>query len=194
MPTIVSICPYCRAGGVRAPQSNIGASATCPNCKSSFTVMPSDGLPGWARDPQPAPVPSKPQAAPTDETRPAAAVGMADVTEPSPLLPDDERSQVESRPATVPAAPALIEEPDEESVPADIGWFVALAALILVGVAVVASQLPYGRIIGAAIALAGVIGGLASLGAEGRSKLAAGLAIALNGLVLVVVVLLPSWL
>lgn len=101
MATIVAICPYCRAGGVRAPQASVGASATCPKCKSSFTVMPSDGLPGWAKEPQPAkvsgahtPVAEPPK--PTDETKPVAAMGMADVTEPSPILPHDERVKVKS--------------------------------------------------------------------------------------------------
>ena len=193
MPTIVAICPYCRAGGVRAPQLAVGASATCPKCKSSFTVMPSDGLPGWAKEPQGSSV--APQVAPVEETKPAAAMGMADVTEPSPLLPVDERPKPRAtkNPA---AAPAVEEEsdPDDTAEPANIGLVVALVALILVGVAVVASQFPYGRIIATVIAIVGLVGGLSSLGAEGRAKQAGGLAIGLHALVLLFVLLLPSWL
>jgi hypothetical protein len=190
MPTIVSICPYCRAGGVRAPQANIGASATCPNCKSSFTVMPSDGLPGWAKEPQASPAaPAPAKCASVEETRPAHAMGMADVTEPSPLLSTEERP----KPSTAPA-PAPVAEMAEPAEPADVGMVVSLSALILVGVAVVASQFPFGRIVAAVIAAVGLLGGLCTLGAEGRARLAAGLALGLHGLILVVLVALPSWL
>ncbi len=190
MPTIVSICPYCRAGGVRAPQSNIGASATCPSCKSSFTVMPSDGLPGWAKEASTPPSPPVPVKAPAvEETRPAAAMGLADVTEPSPVLQADELPAPTKR-----TSPPPVTEMEEPSAPADMGLVMALGALILVGVAVVATQFPYGRIIAAVIALLGVIGGLIGLAAEGRARLAGGLAIGLHGLILLVVVALPSWL
>jgi hypothetical protein len=192
MPTIVSICPYCRAGGVRAPQANIGASATCPNCKSSFTVMPSDGLPGWAKEPQaasPPPPAGSVKTASVEETRPAAAMGMADVTEPSPLLPTDELPKTSTS-----TAPESVAELDEPAEPADVGMVVALSALILVGVAVAASQFPFGRVVAAAIAALGLLGGLFTLGAEGRARLAAAVAVGLHGLILVVLVALPSWL
>ena len=32
MATIVALCPYCRRGGVRAPERIIGSVATCPKC------------------------------------------------------------------------------------------------------------------------------------------------------------------
>jgi len=199
MPTIVAVCPYCRAGGVRAPQSAIGASATCPKCKSSFTVMPSEGLPGWAKESLPAPpgpAPAAPTTSPlpTDETRPVAAMGIADVTEPSPTLPPEERAKVRK------AKPAPAPEPAPEppgagpGEPADAGLVLALTALILVGVAVLASQLPYGRFVALGIAVVGLVGGLASLGAEGRARQAGALAAALHVFVLMLVLLLPSWL
>jgi hypothetical protein len=204
MPTIIAICPYCRAGGVRAPASNIGASATCPKCKSSFTVMPSDGLPGWAKEPQassPAPTPAAapPAPLPVDETQPAAAMGMADVTEPSPTLPREERAKVKAKPKPAPTPEAEPEpEPEQEEAeraePADMGLVTALVALILVGIAVLASQFPFGRFIAIGIAAVGLLTGLMSLGAEGRAKQAGGLAVGLHVLVLVFVLFLPSWL
>jgi hypothetical protein len=66
--------------------------------------------------------------------------------------------------------------------------------LTLVGIAVVASQFSYGRIVAAVVAGLGLAGGVASLGAEGRAKLAGGLAIVLHCLILLTVLLLPSWL
>lgn len=185
MPTIVAMCPYCRAGGVRAPESAVGASATCPKCKSSFTVMPSEGLPGWAKErvePRGTDVP------PIDETRPTAVLGAADVTEPSPLLAANEQPQ----PAEVPQTRLADEQTGHA--PADLGLVVGLVALILVGVAVIASQFPFGRLIAAGIAGAGLLGGVAALGSEGRGRLAGGAAIGLHALVLLVVLLLPSWL
>src|SRR5689334_13075142 len=109
MATIISICPYCGIGGVRAPQASIGASATCPKCKSSFTVMPSDGLPGWAKEPPP-PAAEPPPSSSTQETKPAAAIGTADVTEPSPILSVEDRPKRKSKPA-----PAFAPEPESES-------------------------------------------------------------------------------
>jgi hypothetical protein len=197
MPTIIAICPYCRAGGVRAPDWNIGASATCPNCKSSFTVMPSDGLPGWAKEEKPPAAAPKPS--PVEETHQAAAVGMADVTEPSPLLSDDAEVPPPSKARRKPSGetaqvPAPQPADDEAAEPADMGIVLALVALILVGVAVVASQFPFGRFIAVGVAGLGLAGGLASLGAEGRARLAGGVAVGLHALVLLIVILLPSWL
>lgn len=189
MPTIVAICPYCRAGGVRAPQSAIGASATCPKCGSSFTVMPSDQLPGWASQSPgtsgPAAHPA-PTAAPTSETLPAAV--MPDATEPSPVVPGEAKPK--ARPA--PATDTEVEPPEAE--PADPALVLGLVALILVGIAVVASQFPFGRFIAAGVAGLGLLGGLAALGGEGRAKLYGGLAMGLHFLILVVVLVLPSWL
>lgn len=190
MATIISICPYCGIGGVRAPQASIGASATCPKCKSSFTVMPSDGLPGWAKEP-PLPAAEPLSSSSTQETKPAAAIGMADITEPSPILPVEERSKSKPAPAFTPEPES---ESDHSSVPADLGLVVALAALTLVGIAVVASQFSYGRVVAAVLAGLGLAGGVASLGAEGRAKLAGSVAIVLHSLILLAVLLLPSWL
>jgi hypothetical protein len=75
-----------------------------------------------------------------------------------------------------------------------MGLVVALVALILVGVAVLASQFPFGRFIAVGVAGVGLLAGLASLGAEGRAKLAGALAVGLHFLVLVFVLFLPSWL
>ena len=186
MPTIVAICPYCRAGGVRAPDTALGASATCPKCKSSFTVLPSDDVPpDWDK---PAPKQKKPAAPvppPVEETRATAA--MPDVTEPSPVLPA-EPAPAASRAASA-ATPA-------EAASAATGYrtVFALGALCLVGPAVVATLFPFGRFVGLALAAVGLVAGLLSLGAEGRARLAGALAALLHASALVVLLFLPSWL
>ena len=38
---IIAVCPYCQIGRVRAPERAVGATANCPRCHSSFTVVDS---------------------------------------------------------------------------------------------------------------------------------------------------------
>jgi hypothetical protein len=202
MPTIIAICPYCRAGGVRAPDTALGASATCPKCKSSFTVLPETDPPEWVEQSTPdapsfsAPGPAKPKSSPLEETRTTPA--MPDVTEPSPVLPAEPRKKTEPKPepALQLTAPVTSSELEDEApdAPSDLGMTWALAALILVGPTVLVSQLPFGRFVAAALALVGLVGGVLCLGAEGRARLLAALAALLHLVVLVVVVFLPSWL
>lgn len=170
---IVATCPYCRNGAVRAPDKAAGLSVNCPKCKSSFTLIPDVGLPGW----------SKPEAVPAAaETLPFAAAGE-DVTEPSPVL-------VAAKPRRAPSAPP-VEEPDDPPVP---GFAVALLALVAFGLAMLASQFPYGQFIAPGLAAVGLLIGLLALGGEGRAKLAALAGVALNLLVVGLVFLAPDWL
>ncbi|MBA4067201.1 MAG: hypothetical protein C0501_26545 [Isosphaera sp.] len=109
-------------------------------------------------------------------------VGSVDRPAPKPVP-----EAAEAPPPAPAAAPA-------RAAPTDVGLVVALAALTLVGPAVLASQLPYGRVVAAVLAAAGVVGGVVALGAEGRARLAGAAAVALHALLLLVVLLLPSWL
>jgi hypothetical protein len=122
-------------------------------------------------------------------------MGAADVTEPSPILPLIEQSKPKTDPRPTPN-PAHLRQFDTLETPEqpEAGFVVGLAALSLVGIAVVASQFPYGRLVAAVLAVLGIVGGVVSLGAEGRAKLAGGVAIGLHAFVLIVVLLLPSWL
>jgi hypothetical protein len=209
MPTIVAICPYCREGGVRAPDTSVGAAATCPKCKSSFTVVPSDDkLPGWAKVPDFSPPPKPtarkepaPPTSPVDETR--ADARSPDRTEPSPVLPGEPKpkSKAKHQPDAAPTpAPDPTAAPDAaptsavRAVAHDLGLVFGLAALILVGPAMLVSQVPYGRVIGLVLAAVGFVAGLLSLGGEGRAKLAGGVAMGAHVLVAVFLLFLPSWL
>jgi hypothetical protein len=193
MATIVAVCPYCRAGGVRAPASAVGASATCPKCGSSFTVLPSEGVPGWAK-----PTETKPGVAPPSaETQPSAS--LPDVTEPSPVVSSDEKSELEAKPKPrkpkpAPAPVAAPPEPEEPAEATDVALVFALAALALVGPAVLATLFPYGRFVAAGLAGVGLLAAVAALFAEGRARLVGGGAAALHFGLLVVVFLAPSWL
>jgi hypothetical protein len=167
---IVATCPYCRAGGVRAPDHAAGATATCPKCKSSYTIVPDAGLPGWN---SPAPQ------APLDETKPQVAV--ADVTEPSPVLP--------TKPT--PAAPKPRRE--IEAVPTPPGLASALVALTCFGLSVAATQFPYGRYSGPGLAALGLLVSLFSVAAENRARWIGAAAMVLNGAIIALVFLAASW-
>lgn len=241
MPTIIAICPYCRSGGVRAAANAIGANATCPKCKNSFTVLPEKNLPEWAANANPnvnsfsAPTGERSKLA--EETRSTAH--MPDVTEPSPVLPAEKsrktketkekpkeekpetgggnrvpstetpKSDAESKPKPEPTgvaaatvtppttsvASSVAEESDDEpTAPRDMGMVFALLALILVGPAALVSQLPYGRFIALPFLAVGLIGGLLSLGAEGKARLAGAGAAFMHFVLLIMVLFLPSWL
>ncbi len=168
---IIATCPYCRAGAVRAPEAAVGRVAACPKCKCSFTVVSDERLPGRSSALSP----------PVDETRPHALA--ADVTEPSPVLPQSPPAS----PAPAKASPRSIE-------PAAPGFSTALVAVTLFGLAMVATQFPYGRISGLALAVLGLVLGLLALKGEGTTWLAATGAMALNMLALAVLLFAPSWL
>ena len=172
--TIVAMCPYCRAGGVRAPEQSIGASATCPNCGSNFTVVPDSGLPGWGT-PKPAAAP-----APTDETRPPATT--ADVTEPSPVVAPASPPRLPSRKGTPSAAP--LSPPTEMTFP--------LLALALFGPAVLATQIPFGRFVALALAVVGGLLAVAGLASDRRARRVAQAALALHVAFAAVLVAAPS--
>ena len=215
MPMIIAICPYCRAGGVRAGYL-AGHGATCPKCKSSFSVLPEANLPDWAANANgnsfSAPSPDKPKPARCTETRvPAISPtliestdeGFNSKTQAQEKQNADETGKDSRGPKAAPAAahstvavlPAT-EAASEESRPAppDMGMVLALAALILVGPAMLASQLPYGRIIAIPLAAVGCIAGLLCLGSEGKARLFAAGAVVANLIALLILLFLPSWL
>lgn len=185
---IVAICPYCRAGGVRAPDSAVGSSATCPTCRSSFTVVPSDQP--VAAPPKPAQSPAmhsvrpdappvrRPALPPTAETLEHSS--PIDRTEPSPVLPPE------------PSGHGADVEPRE---PIDAGYALALVGVTLFGVGMTAAQLaPFGRVIGLFACVLGGAAGVLSLGAEGRARLVGAVGAGLNAVAVLLLGLLPGWL
>ena len=169
-------------------------------------VIPTEGVSGWTTN-APSPQAAQPVLPPTaktaatpasrktesDETKPT--YGLTDVTDPSPKAIDRRpASATVAAPTTLPPPPgAATTEPEEPDEVADIGLIVALASVALVGVAALATLFPFGRFISATIALVGLVGGICSLGAEGRAKAAGGAAIGLQLIFLSVVLLAPSW-
>lgn len=177
---IVAICPYCRAAGVRAWSAAVGSSATCPKCRSNFTIVADESLPDWAAKSTAPPSPPVPGAAtsfPTDTPPPEAApVPMWS----APLMPP-EPVGTEAEPSALPAAA------QSEAFQA-----VALVAVILVGPTVLASNLPYGRVIALLLAGLGLLAGLVCLIGRGKARLVAAAAVSLHGVLLVAILFRPS--
>lgn len=168
----VAVCPYCRAGGVRAPDHAVGASATCPNCKSNFTVYRDERLPD--------------RTGAVAETATHAAA--EDVTEPSPVLDDAPPPRVPAPTAASVGAAAAAE------VAADTALVVALGGLMLFGLGMVATLLPFGRAVGLGLCVLGLLAGLAALGGETKARRAGWAAAALNLVAAAVLLFFPAWL
>jgi hypothetical protein len=220
MLNIIAICPYCRRGGVRAQTKAIGSIAHCPKCKSNFTILPEDNLPDWAAKAKPEAESFYQSSSPLAETR--ATAKRPDRTEPSPIVradpklkkkakakeepkePEQPPTPTQTPEATPEVAPTLVgavapqvtpESHSEETLrrlPTDTGMVFALLALILVGPTILVSQVPYGRAIGIVLAVVGVLGGLLSLGAEGRARLTGIAAAGLHVLLLAIFLFFPS--
>lgn len=176
--TVVAICPYCRTAGVRAWSAAVGSSATCPKCKSNFTVVADEKLPAWAANPTAPSAPGAATWAPTDTPPPSDAP-----PEPmwsAPLMPA-EPAETEAEPSALPATGQT------EGFQA-----VALVAIILVGPTVLASNLPYGRAIALLLSGLGLLVGVVCLIGQGKARLVAAAAVSLHGLLLVAILFRPA--
>ena len=188
---IVAMCPYCREGGVRAPNHAAGWTATCPKCKSSFTIVPPDPLcaatTGFAIAEAQASVVRTPtgrgDAAARHRRRRDRAIAGAAV---GPTFG--------SAIGSARACPRLRARDIVRRVERSFPVRVVLVAATLFGVGLVASQFPYGRAIGLGVCGIGLVLGLLCLLAEGRTRIVAGAAAGLNLLALVLLLFAPSWL
>jgi len=184
--TILAICPYCKAGRIRAPRAALGASATCPRCQNCFTLADTEE----AKRNTTGPLATKPLApvktVPTPDARRVAAGPAEWIGE----QPDDIPEFI------VPELPAQVEyrEPADDVRAGSSGFALAMLAIILAGLAFGATQLPYGRFIALVLALVGLAMALLALvSSDGQWQWPA-LGCAANGGALFLVVLLPSWL
>jgi hypothetical protein len=184
----LAVCPFCHQGKVRAPDTAIGMSATCPSCHNCFTL-----------------VASKEPAAKAQAPRTAAAATIAPA---KPVLSDatplpagiDEDGPVELRP--LPAEPTPVREkvaiasyrpepePEAESI-----FSLAMVAFALAGAALVASQIThYGRFATVGLAMLGIVLSFLGLISAFRSRRWPALALAVNLLIILLITILPGWL
>jgi hypothetical protein len=168
--------------------------------------MPSDGLPGWSGNPRgqapvapaspnsvnPGPASNTTSPPPPAKAETKNSAALVETSEPPPVsVPEAKPGKSKASPAPTPASEPEFDESDE---PTDFGLALSLLALTLVGIAMVATLFPFGRFIATGVAVVGLLGGLASLGAEGSARLYGAVAVSIHFGILAVVVLLPSWL
>ena len=181
---IIAVCPFCRTGRVRAPESAIGEAALCPKCDTTFTVFDSGESEAVARQrlsgrptvpsPRPAPRPEVP-AAHEAPTAPVETTAVVDVPPPAP------------KPVSRPA----VAEPEAE--PTDPVRVATVVAFVLAGVGLLVSHLPYGRFGTVAVCTIGALLAAACWLAARKPKYPA-VATGLNAAVLLVALVLPGWL
>lgn len=191
---VVSVCPYCNRGRVRAADDAIGTTAKCPSCGSEFTVIPSDEeavvAAGSLSPSSSSSVPSV-YAEEAPPRRPVATPHTPPKS-PTPTLP----LASETLPDATPAVPSTndakrpVADPDELPDPARLPGLAA-AAIALAGL--VAWMIPdFGRLVWLVLAVAAaVIGGLSLLTAD-RKRLFAWIGLGAAGGSLLVCLALPS--
>ena len=185
-------CLHCRRAKFRVPDRKRGTFAQCPKCRQESLLVPDEGTasalvdyklfePESRRTKRDAPAEVEVEVVVEDETKPATA---------APTQPD-----------AAPVAFAPIESPnrrvavDHDATPKPDGAvYVALATLAAFGLAMLATQLPYGRFVAVPLAAVGVVvAGLTLFGLEAQRWLGwAG--VGLNAAALTLALLLPSWL
>jgi hypothetical protein len=176
----IASCTYCRASKFRVPFKKRGTFATCPKCAREFLLAPDSGVD--------VPLMTYKELPYEDEDDVLDGEGSSELVEtvpeheaiPDPPVPSVEKVDV----VMAPPRPA----------PTDLPLRFALVAIVGFGLAVLATQFPYGRLAAAPLALVGLA--LAAMGWLGLEKYpwlgAAGTA--LNGLLLAILIAFPSWL
>src|SRR5262245_37922102 len=136
---ILAACPYCKVGKVRAPHDAVGASATCPRCYNSFTIVdsqpPRSGR-SWSRP----------------ESGDAAVAVAPDLAESD----SDPEEQAEVATRLPPIVAPLPPPPRERHRDAESSFALAMVAFVLAGIAFAVTYVPYGRLIALLPAIAGM--------------------------------------
>jgi hypothetical protein len=202
--SIVAVCPYCRVGRVRAPDNAIGASATCPNCTSCFTIVASSDI--MPKPPKPAiphptsgvvaairaearkaaPIPEELIEPPEDE---AAISGEIEESDESAEIP----SKKNERRSPIPVI-AELKAPPARDQSVEPSYFLSLIAIAAAGIGLVASQFPYGRYGTVGLGAIGLVVGLFAWATADRRWQLPVAGIGLNALVLFLATVLPGWL
>src|SRR5262245_30492286 len=160
-------CPFCHLILQNVPDRRAGASVECPRCRNAFTLAAMIGAPALAAQGPRLGVKSRAgslAATTTPERAAGAGSAVSMGAESSAADPPSTRvgQSLEARPVaefTHAHAPA-VGIPATEREPALVP---ALIAIILAGLSLIISQVPYGRLGSVAVAGPGLILGLVGL-------------------------------
>src|SRR5262245_15790992 len=173
---ILAACPYCKVGKVRAPHTAIGASATCPRCFNSFTIV--DSEPSRSGPPRS-----------TSATRASAVAAMPELAEPDSDTEEPAEPELNLPPIVAPLPPP----PRRPGRDAESSFALAMVAFIFAGVSFALTYVPYGRLLSLLPALGGVALGLFGLVVADKRRIWPALGTGLNLLIVFLVVALPTW-
>jgi hypothetical protein len=178
----IATCTYCRASKFRVPYKKRGTFATCPKCEREFLLAPESGVD--------VPLMNYKELPFEDEDDVLDGEGSSELVE---TVPDHEPVPESNLTTTVEKVEVVVVSPPRPSAP-DLPLRFVLISVAGFGLAVLATQFPYGRLVAAPLALGGLV--LAALGWLGLEKYpwlgAAGTA--LNALLLAALLAFPSWL
>ena len=184
-----AVCPHCREAKLKAPFAKRGKLVDCPKCGRPFMLIPENE--------HTAPLVDYDLDAPGKERRRKKKSAVEAPPEPAAAGPTEPTAPAASEPTTAAAdlAPTpFAAPPAPRSDHRDYPLVMALVGIGVVGVAVLSSQVPYGRIVGTALAAVGLLlAGLSLPGLEKRPWLG-WTGVGLNLFALVMLVLLPGWL
>jgi len=173
----IAVCPFCKKMKFRTTLKKYGQFAECRQCHKPFILVPDD----------PSSIPANLLATVTKEAT-AKPLPPEKYATPEVLVP----------PTTpLPATPREVVPSVERTGHAsstNAPFAVALISVILFGSGILLTQIPYGRFIGVAFCLIGVVlAGLSLLGLEKRQWIGYG-GVGLNLIGLLLVLALPDWL
>jgi hypothetical protein len=165
-------CPHCRQAKFKVPWKKQDERMTCPNCRNDFLLLPADA-------PQP-----KLANRPGGEPLGFSARGEA----------ADRLERVSSGEVTVAAMPVRTAASDDDPATdvVEPALVVALASIVVVGVALVVAYMPYGRYVSIVLAPFGMFAALLSLVSLHKSKMLAVGGLAGNAVVMLVLLVWPS--
>jgi hypothetical protein len=193
---IISVCPCCGKCTVRAPRRAVGRSVYCPYCSNWFTLSgEAQQKQDAARYAQASADSSTPAEAPCQDSGAAVEEPALGADDTLPLRPaaDPSPTPLPALPRALSLAPPQTSTPPEDEEDERSPVVLGLAAVIFGGVSLIASQLPFGRIVAAVLAVVGLSLALYALRLAQQKRLPA-LAAVFAALILAVVVALPGWL
>lgn len=191
----IALCPHCRSAKLKAPSRKRGLLHECPKCRQTFPLEPMDesGLKvDYKLPPEEFDIEAAYKAAPVDDFAAARTMPHELPFKPTATASEVVTMSAEEKQPSPAADPELSYTPDVKSL--EPPMVLAIAAGGVFGLAMILTQIPYGRLLALPCLLCGVILGLiATRGLESRKPYGFA-AVGLNVLGLLLVVFFADWL
>lgn len=191
----IALCPHCRSAKLKAPSRKRGLLHECPKCRQTFPLEPIDesGLKvDYKLPPEEFDIEAAYKDAPVDDFASARTLPHVLPFKPTATASEVVTLSAEEKLNPPAAAPELDYTPNVKSL--EPPMVLAIAAGGVFGIAMLLTQIPYGRLAAVpCLFIGGLMGLLALWGLEGRKNYGYA-AIGLNLLGLLVVLFFADWL